>query len=278
MNYKVFLLTPILVALTIINPLQCITIKPQEFIDSLYKEHKWLEQDCSPHIKKTLKKFYRAEETITITKKMLKRSWKNVLSAIEKYGKNSNEHQAAFVINYKLKELYAQEKKIVHECSICLEKIDSQQTELTCSHIFCTPCIFSWFAQDKAEEGGNTKCPICRTSIAQNIQDSFKTDPKYAKILKENLQKKDAEDIDSFFGMMREDVQGMNVPQALGAMLRTLLYVAQNGQDSDPEDLDSEDLDDEPNSWTDDLNSDDDLDSEGSIDYPSSDSSSSDEE
>ena len=45
-----------------------------------------------------------------------------------------------------------------NECIICLEKIEDEEYQLVCSHIFHKECINKW--QNK-----NPSCPICRFPI-----------------------------------------------------------------------------------------------------------------
>ncbi|CAD8128512.1 unnamed protein product [Paramecium sonneborni] len=47
------------------------------------------------------------------------------------------------------------EKEGIHNCTICLEDIIQNQTQLNCSHVFHEDCIQNWLTQ-------NQKCPICK--------------------------------------------------------------------------------------------------------------------
>jgi hypothetical protein len=51
-------------------------------------------------------------------------------------------------------------------CSICLEEINDK-IKLTCNHVFCKECIFTWLCKCNTFD---FYCPICKTSISEKIK------------------------------------------------------------------------------------------------------------
>lgn len=206
MNYTVYLLIPLLFSLSIINLLQCFTIKPQKFIDVIYTENQWLPKECGQHISDILKRYQNDQGTVTVNRKVRKWIWWHTLSIATKYEKCSPKHKAALVTHRMLNKLATQQKNTPLDCPICTDLIGTQRTELACSHVFCTECLLTWFAQDKPEKPGNhTACPMCRVKITKQAQDSFKKNPIYAKKLAGNLKKKNAEDWTIFLQELHEE-------------------------------------------------------------------------
>ena len=62
--------------------------------------------------------------------------------------------------------------KDLDECAVCLEEEYTGPVQLSCSHIFCKPCIYKWCDSRGAS---NSTCPTCRQKLFDVNGDSDRT-------------------------------------------------------------------------------------------------------
>ena len=65
---------------------------------------------------------------------------------------------------------------IMTTCSICCDIMDEAKAKLKCGHEFCTECLLNQIAKTTGTEEGTTrnKCPLCRTTMCDNIEPDYK--------------------------------------------------------------------------------------------------------
>lgn len=85
-----------------------------------------------------------------------------------------------------------EDKKVVNECCICYETIDSEKNNCVteCGHRFCFKCLATSMAHN------NCTCPCCRSPLVESSEDSDEEEDEEDDNETEDLEEDDDEDED----------------------------------------------------------------------------------